>query len=152
VDRKKGVMDTLADAGIKLPEQAILEIYFGENNEDIITAIEEYITNNPGLDAIFFATNYLGVFGIEALQRSNLKIPSDMAVVCFGDNDIFRLLTPSITVAAQPIREIATHSIDMLLNIINNGQEEHEPIGEIISPIIIIRGSSPKKETNRIMG
>lgn len=152
VDRKKGVLDTLADANIITPEEAILEISFGETDENNINAIKEYLTSNTELDALFFATNYLGVFGIEALQRSNLKIPSDIAVVCFDDNDMFRLLTPSITVAAQPIKEIAKHSIDLLLSIINNGQSQHKPIGAIISPIIIIRDSSPKKAVAEVMG
>lgn len=145
VDRKRGVMDALKAAHISITRQAMLEIPFGETNEHIINAIQDFITGNPDLDALFFATNYLGVFGIEALQRNNLKIPADIAVVCFDDNDIFRLLTPSITVAAQPIDEIATHSIELLLHMINNNGKQTKSIGTIISPTIIVRGSSPPK-------
>jgi LacI family transcriptional regulator len=144
VDRKRGVMDALKDAHISINKQAVLEIPFGESNEYIINSIKDFITRNPDLDALFFATNYLGVFGIEALQRNNLKIPSDIAVVCFDDNDIFRLLTPSITVAAQPINEIATHSIELLLQMIDNNAAG-KPVVTVISPTIIVRGSSPPK-------
>ena len=94
---------------------------------------------------MFFATNYLGVIGIEALQQSNLNIPADIAVVSFDDNDLFRLLSPSITVAAQPIEEIATESIQLLLRIIKKEQKPLKTVGEIIKPKIIIRNSSPKK-------
>jgi LacI family transcriptional regulator len=152
MDRKRGVVDALKDAHINIARQAMLEIPFGETNEYIINAIKDFITANPDLDALFFATNYLGVFGIEALQRNNLKIPADIAVVCFDDNDIFRLLTPSITVAAQPIDEIATHSIELLLRMINNDGEQSESIGTIISPTIIVRGSSPPKTGAKMVG
>jgi len=149
VDRKKGVMDTLAQADIQMDHQKILEIPFGATNEDVINSIQAFVANNPTLDALFFATNYLGVAGIEALQRSNLKIPSDIAVVCFDDHDIFRLLTPSITVAAQPIKEIATHAIYRLLNLIKSGKEGDNPISAVIDPIIIVRNSSSKKAPSK---
>jgi LacI family transcriptional regulator len=85
--------------------------------------------------------------GIEALQKCKLRIPDDLAVVSFDDNDLFRLLSPSITVAAQPIREIATQSIEMLMKIIKKEQKQSKTVGEIIKPEIIIRESSPKKVT-----
>lgn len=144
-DRKNGVVDALAEASIKISQEAMLELSFGETDQHCIAAIKAFIASNDKLDALFFGTNYLGVYGIEALRQCNLKIPSDIAVVCFGDNDIFRLLTPSITVAAQPIKEIATHSIELLLDMINNGQKRHKAVSAIIDPLIIVRDSSPEK-------
>ncbi|HEX5025975.1 MAG TPA: LacI family DNA-binding transcriptional regulator [Agriterribacter sp.] len=145
VDRERGYRDALADAKIKTQAETILKVPFDDAGENIIENIRKYILKNKGLEALFFATNYLGVFGIEALQRSNLKIPADMAVVCFDDNDLFRLFTPSITVAAQPIHEIATRSITLLLKIIKKEQKKGEVTGEIISPSIIVRNSCPQK-------
>ncbi len=146
IDRKKGFLDALRDASKPFPEKAMLEVSFRQSHEEILESIKTYIKNNPELDALFFATNYLGVMGIEAIQQSNLKIPEDIAVVSFDDNDLFRLLTPSITVAAQPIREIATKSIELLLKIIKKEQKQVTMVGEVIEPTVIIRNSSPKKK------
>ena len=110
------------------------------------------MVKNPELDALFFSTNYLGVLGIDALQQSKLSVPSDIAMVCFDDNDLFRLLTPSVTVAAQPIPEIATRAIELLIRMINKEQKQDKKIGEIIKPTIIIRDSSPPKKSNRLTG
>ena len=145
VEREKGFMNAMADAGIIVQPKKILKVTFGETDENIIKAIKKYLVKNPDIDALFFATNYLGVIGIEALQQSNLNIPADIAVVSFDDNDLFRLLSPSITVAAQPIEEIATESIQLLLRIIKKEQKPLKTVGEIIKPKIIIRNSSPKK-------
>ena len=79
------------------------------------------------------------------MQKCHLNIPSDIAIVSFDDNDLFRLLTPSITVAAQPINEIATASINLLLKIINKELRPSHTTGEVIKPVIIVRNSSPKK-------
>jgi LacI family transcriptional regulator len=146
VDREKGFKDALAESKVSITAQMKLEVPFNESDETVITAIKKFIARNPGMDALFFATNYLGLSGIEALQRSELAIPSDIAVVCFDDNDLFRLLTPSITVAAQPIREIATRSIELLLKYIKNEKKQMKPEGEIIQPEIIIRNSTPQKK------
>lgn len=150
IDRKKGYMDALSDHNMPVPMKAILELSFKKRGENIITAVEEYLLKNPALDALFFATNYLGVLGIEALQRNKRNIPADIAVVCFDDNDLFRLLTPSITVAAQPISEIATRSIGLLLKIIEKERKQDRWIGEVIQPEIIVRNSSPKKKGKTI--
>ena len=145
VEREKGFMNAMADGGVAVQPKKILKVTFGESDENIIKAIKKYLVKNPDIDALFFATNYLGVMGIEALQQSNLNIPGDIAVVSFDDNDLFRLLSPSITVAAQPIEEIATESIQLLLRIIKKEQKPLKTVGEIIKPKIIIRNSSPRK-------
>jgi LacI family transcriptional regulator len=119
-DRERGFSSALSDAGIEIKDNEILKVNFEDLNENLLKSIQEFLKMNPQLDALFFATNYLGVAGIEAIQQAELKIGEDIAVVCFDDNDIFRLLNPSITVSAQPIREIAIQSIDLLLKAINN--------------------------------
>jgi LacI family transcriptional regulator len=145
VDREKGFYEAMNEAEIAIPENRILRVAFGETDQNVLIAIKEYLKKNTDLDALFFATNYLGVFGIEALQCCKLKIPTDIAVVCFDDNDIFRLLTPSITVAGQPINEIATQSIELLMEIIDGSRNSTKMTGKIIRPVVIIRESSAQK-------
>jgi len=149
IDREKGFKDALCDAKVKMSDSQISKVPFNQSEEDIIDFIRKFIKDNPSLDALFFATNYLGVFGIEAIQRNNMKIPTDLAVVAFDDNDLFRLFSPSITVASQPIKEIAQQSFNLLLKNLKKEKRPTKPIGEIIQPNIIIRNSSPKKYTKK---
>jgi len=144
-EREKGFSNALADAQNSKAISKSLKFLFSDSHEEMIASIQAFVLQNPNLDALFFATNYLGVLGIEALQKCKLNIPSDIAVVSFDDNDLFRLLTPSITVAAQPIHEIATASINLLLKIINKELRPSHTTGEVIKPVIIVRNSSPKK-------
>lgn len=143
-EREKGFQQAMTDAKLTVSAKSILKVNFSDSEEKIIKTITRYVKANPQLDALFFATNYLGVMGIDALQKCKLTIPTDIAVVSFDDNDLFRLLSPSITVAAQPIKEIAIQSIELLLKVIKKEQKQSMTVGEIIKPEIIIRESSPK--------
>lgn len=145
IDRQNGYKNCLMDSKINMPSNSILEVSFKDDSNTIISAIKKYIAHNKNLDAIFFATNYLGVLGIEAIQQSNLNIPKNIAVVSFDDNDLFRLFDPSITVASQPIHEIATKAIELLLKVVKKEQKTSKLVGHVIKPTIIIRNSSPKK-------
>ena len=62
-----------------------MEVSFRDPPEDMLAAIKKFVARNPKLDALFFATNYLGVLGIEALKEGHLKIGEDIAVVSFDD-------------------------------------------------------------------
>ena len=145
-EREKGFMDALAQEGRSIPDEAVLKVRFDQIGTEIVLAMEKYLKKNPQLDALFFATNYLGVYGLEALQNANKKIPKDIAVVSFDDNDLFRLYTPSITVASQPIHDIAVEAINLLLNIIHDRDKKNNPEGIVLEPELIERNSSPKKK------
>lgn len=149
-DRERGFTDALKASNIVVSPETIFKVNFEDPNEVIVAKIKDFIISNPQLDALFFATNYLGVAGIEAIQMAGLNIGKDIAVVCFDDNDIFRLLNPSITVSAQPIKEIATESINLLLNVINNVDIHKQTVGKILHPSVIQRNSSLHKNTQKV--
>ncbi len=47
------------------------------------------------------------------------KIPDDISVICFDDNDLFRLGMPGISVVSQPIKDIAKKAVEILIQQIN---------------------------------
>ncbi len=145
LDRERGYMDAMKKSKIKDLQQLILKFPFGESRVNIIAGIQHLFAADPEIDGVFFTTNDLGVLGLEAIRNKKLKIPADIAVVSFDDNDLFRLFMPSITVAAQPIKEIATNCIGKLIKLIDGEITENKTIGLTIKPTIIIRDSSAKK-------
>jgi LacI family transcriptional regulator len=133
--------ETLKAYGIPDEEQLILQLPNKSTPANAVQRISEFIKANPDLEAIFFPTNYLGVYGLESIKSLGLSIPDDLAVVCFDDHDIFRLYTPGITCIKQPIEEIATSAIRMLTRQL----EDKQPLEELClfqKPSLIIRGST----------
>jgi len=122
-----------------------LKVKFDDTAESIIASIMFFVKENPELEALFFATNYLGVHGIEALKQVGKSMPEDLAVVSFDDNDLFRLFSPSITVASQPITQIAVETIELLLRLIENDVKHENPVSKVLEPELIERQSSIQK-------
>ena len=95
------------------------------------------------MDAIFFSTNYLGIPGLECIQEEGLKMPSDIAMICFVDHDLFRLFPKGITAIQQPINEIAKKAISVLIKQLENGKNNKHVLEQVkLIPLLIQRGST----------
>ncbi len=145
-DRLKGYEQALVDSHLKVSDKNILRLKFEETSEKIVAGIRRFVAGPEKFDARFFATNYLGVHGLEALKDSAISIPDQVAVVSFDDNDLFRLYTPSITVASQPIEKIAVEAIDLLLAMVNDPEKKNKPTAKILKPLLVKRDSSISKK------
>jgi LacI family transcriptional regulator len=121
------------------------KILFQENSHDYIQHITRFLQKEKTVDAVFFATNYLGISGLEAIKNLDKKIPADIAVVSFDDHELFRLYSPSITAIAQPIEEISQQLIHILLKDIETGKEDKEIKKIELSSNLLVRESSLKK-------
>lgn len=124
----------------RMPSLKVNFHYLTAKNHDISVDMEQFILQNQSLDALFFATNYLAISGIEALNRLGVKIGSEMGIVVFDDNDLFRIHQPTISAIAQPIREMAKQLILTLLEHMN----KHTNLSQqyVIPASLIKRASS----------
>lgn len=142
LQREKGYKETLKRHGIEIRNELIEKIPFKSRPEDAIKQVSEFIKSNPDIDAIFFATNYLGMYGLESIKKAGLKIPEEIGVICFDDHDIFRLFTPAITIIRQPIEEIARSAIEMLISLLENNHTVTAESHVYKKPELVIRSST----------
>lgn len=119
-DRLAGYMKALDE----FQQQAFIKKIRLHENEDVAVAqIAEFIEENR-LDAVLYATNYLGIMGIKASKKTG-RLP---AMVAFDDHTVFRLYEPSITVVAQNIQAIAEELVKNLLKQIKSQQNEAKKV------------------------
>jgi LacI family transcriptional regulator len=115
-DRLRGYYDVLRKHEIPIDEKRVMVVPYHADRETALRMIFELLGGaGTEIDAVFFLTNYLGVLGIEAIKKKQLKIPDQLAVLCFDDNDIFRLYTPTISVIRQPIELIGQKAMCALI-------------------------------------
>jgi LacI family transcriptional regulator len=114
-ERIRGYKETLKKHKIKNGPKLICVTNIGDPKEKVVKEIATFIEKEKP-DAIMFAANYLGVCGLESIMSLGLKIPDDIAVVCFDDLDLFNLYPPGITSIRQPIEEIAKTAIHLLMS------------------------------------
>ncbi len=139
--RQRGYAQALAEH--QLPELT-LEIPFPQEPEQIVQELQAFFLAHPACDAVLFATNYLGVYGLEALGRLGRRIPEQIAVISFDDNDLFRLYTPAITVVAQPMEMMAEDIITTLLAALESPGEIGRMVQLQLAPQLVVRASSQR--------
>lgn len=127
-------------------EPLVLEIPFGNEADAIVQQVRDYLAEHTTVDAVFFATNYLGVRGLEAIESLGMPIPSRIGVVSYDDNDVFKLHKPSITAVAQPTDEIANHTISIMLDLLKADNQKTSASQSVMLPTqLIIRDSSRRR-------
>jgi len=78
------------------------------------------LNSTPRPTAIFALSNNIMLGAIKAIRESSLKIPADMALICFDDNPYMDYMTPSIARMAQPVHDMSCLAVKILLNRITN--------------------------------
>ena len=123
-------------------ENYVLKVPYKIGAEDLTKLIRSFIESNEKINAVLFATNYLVVSGLKAINELKLKIPEDIGVVGFDDNPHFALFSPSITAVAQPLEEIADELVKLLLNALSDEKESRKR-GTVMLPVkLVVRNSS----------
>jgi LacI family transcriptional regulator len=139
-ERIIGYRNAIADYDLKAN---VYPVPFKVHYLDYVADISKILKENKKLDAIVFGTNYLGVAGLEAINKMKLQIPHDIAVMSFDDHDLFRIHKPTISVVAQPIEEIAQTVIDTLLAKLKGpARRKKAPRTVILSTSLLVRESS----------
>jgi LacI family transcriptional regulator len=113
--REDGYRDALKEEGV-YNEELVLHVDYHSNEETRIASLLSFFQKNPKIDAVLFLANYMGLAGLQVFRKIGISIPDDISVISFDDHDSFKLHTPTITVIAQPIEDIAIKSIQLLMS------------------------------------
>jgi len=143
-DRLRAYYDVLRRHGIAVDKSLVNTVPYHAGREKSLEQIRNLLKGaGTSIDAVFFLTNYLGVLGIEAIKGLQIRIPDQLALLCFDDNDIFRLYTPTISVIRQPIEAIGQQAMSTLIERLKHTGGEAFPITEPVrlAPELIARES-----------
>ena len=132
VDRKAGYLKAMKE---NRREPIVKEIAFNVHSDVYVEQLISFLEENDQIDALFFSSSVLGVAGLQAIKQLKRKIPEDIAVICFDDHILFRMYSPSITVVAQPIEQIA----DALIAIVADNDKTTKQI--VLPTSLLIRES-----------
>jgi len=113
-ERERAYKEALASAGIIIDEKKILKLKYAFAKDEAVKSISDFV-RKADLDAIFFATNYIGIYGLQSIHDLKIKIREGLGIICFDDHDIFSLHTPAITAISQPVKDIAITAVSILM-------------------------------------
>ncbi|WP_347549056.1 LacI family DNA-binding transcriptional regulator [Pseudalkalibacillus hwajinpoensis] len=75
---------------------------------------------SKGIDALFIANNIMTMGSILCIQEQKMKIPRDIAVICYDNYDWTEITTPPLSAIKQPAFDIGVRAAESILNRIKN--------------------------------
>ena len=90
--------------------------------------------------AIFAASNVICTELLHFLQARSIRIPQDIALVCFDDFSAATLVTPPVTVIQQPVAELGQKAAAMILQRVHQPQQQF-PIEVELKTKLVLRRS-----------
>jgi len=104
------------------------------------SAVEKLIATGNVPDALFAASDRLAAGAMSACLRAGLKVPGDIAIAGFGNQDVSECLTPALTTVDWPLDELAQRAVQLLVSTIDGTAPDTPP--EILSTDLVIREST----------
>jgi DNA-binding LacI/PurR family transcriptional regulator len=135
-DRLAGYEDALAAAGLPLDDALVA--YGDGTRESGRQRMAELLRRAGDLDAVLIASDIMTAGALETLDRSGVRVPGDVAVVCFDDAEVAR--ARGLTVVAQPVDELGAAAARLMLRVIASGRDG---IGPVLLPTrLVVRSST----------
>lgn len=142
-DRLSGYKRAIANHNLN---PMVLEISYNDiTNERGYKYIKDFINNYSDLDAVFFATNYLAQNGLQVFKNLNSNLLTELGIMVFDDNDMFKIYPTSISCVAQPVKEISFKVMELMLPLLNGKDIKIMPQRIVLKSKIILRESSCRK-------
>ena len=112
-DREKGYRQALASWDVPVDESLILRGW----TLPTVRALALQLIDMPNPPTAIFAFNdRMAVTAYDALRSRGLRVPDDMSVVGFDDEDTSRNLDPPLTTVVLPHEEMARWAVGTLLD------------------------------------
>jgi DNA-binding LacI/PurR family transcriptional regulator len=136
IDRLAGYRDALRAADVPVEPSRIVSADFTIAGGQ--AAMTSLLDRNPGIDAVFAASDHMAFGAMRALTAVGRRIPDDVMVAGFDDIDDAAHSTPPLTTMHQPVVRIGQLMAHTLLGLI-----EGRPVDTAqIVPVHLVRRRS----------
>lgn len=137
IDRRRGFEDACREAGVAAEPELIIQGAF--NYESGIACARHLLALTPRPTAIMSFNDDVASGVLTVAHQMALNIPGDLSIAGFDDAGIATQLWPPLTTVRQPIGDIITLAIDLLIKSLRGESDE---IGSIVLPVKTIERES----------
>ncbi|GAB2515000.1 LacI family DNA-binding transcriptional regulator [Spirosoma aerophilum] len=144
-ERIRGYQDALRDNDV--PEHAhwLKRVKISAIDTGVKAAIDTMLAIDQPVDALLFATYSLAVSGLKYINELGIKVPNDLAIVSFGQAEVFELYYCPITYLKQPIVLLGQRAVELLVKKLTH--KPTEPAQILMKAELIERASSKTKKS-----
>ena len=135
--RLAGYRQAYDAVGIPVDERLIVRVEFHDSDAEARIA---RLLEDERPTAIFAANNLLAEQAWRTVRRLGLRLPEDISLVGFDDVPWMEMVSPGLTVVAQPTEELGRCAARLLLRRIED--PARAPAVERLEPTLVVRGST----------
>jgi len=136
--RRRGYLAALAEAGIKVDPDLIVESGYVEDGG--VRATERLLSMRDRPTAIFAVNDMAAAGAYAAARRLGLRIPQDLALAGYNNIPLASRLIPGLTTVDVPAHQFGIVAARLLLDQIEGGRLV--PRRVVFTPELVVRGSS----------
>jgi len=141
--RLKGYKDALQDRGI--PFDPELVYYSNVKLEDGKKGMEKLLQLHHPPDAVFAASDYAAMGAMQILKAYGKYIPEEVALVGFMNETFTSFVEPDLTSVDQLSENMGRLAASTFLEQVSNTNGDFAPRKIVLTPKLVIRGSSRRK-------
>ncbi|MEU6655176.1 LacI family DNA-binding transcriptional regulator [Streptomyces sp. NPDC046900] len=113
-ERLAGYQEGLVTHGLSVDPALVVE--GGSNPEQAHDRVLELLTRPSPPTGLFVGNNAMTIGAMRAIRELGMRVPEDVALVCFDDFQWADLFEPRLTTMAQQVAEIGRESLALLLS------------------------------------
>ncbi len=138
--RYQGYLRVLEEYHIPLKEEYVLK-YDYTKIESIETKnkIKRYLTRDDRPTAVFCVNDYIAIDILNMAREIGLRVPEDLSVVGFDNNDILSRFNIPLTTINQPKEQIGKKAAEIILSQIQDGSKDFQ---QVVLPTKLIERES----------
>ncbi len=141
-NRLKGYLDALRHNNQPIDPQLIVNCDTTLKN-GLAGAKQLLEQTNGEVDGIFAAIDMVAIGAMMAIKEKGLRIPDDIAVLGFANNQYAPLFEPSLTSIEQPAFEMGQTATRLFLRQV--ADTEAPPVTKVLKTQLVIRNSSKRQ-------
>ncbi len=137
-NRLNGYLKAMRDNGVVIDEKLIIHC---DTFQSALVETQKLIESGIKFDSIFTVNDFTAAGVIKILTRNGIRIPQDVSVVGFGDDQTSMMVEPTLTTVSQPGYEMGKKAMEQLIRRITQTRQD-PPVTEILKTQLIVRESS----------
>ncbi len=138
--RTLGFKEALTKRGAHLDKDSVLKI---EDAENCTTKIEKFLKKG-NFDGVLAVNELFAVTASKILQKMNLSIPGDVAIVAFTDGILSKYASPTLTTIGQKGEDMGGLAASKLIERLESNQDMEESYETVIVKTSLVeRESTP---------
>jgi LacI family transcriptional regulator len=142
-ERLRGYRQALLDNKMEYDESLVVESLL--QLEDGRTSMLQLLKLKQIPDAVFSASAYGAMGAMQVLKENGYKIPEQVALVAFSNEPFTSFTEPALSTVDQHSMRMGNAAAEIFLEEISSVNEKFIPQKIVLTPELIIRGSSLKR-------